>query len=399
MRRYTLLIGLVLLLLSVVSGNTMVALADDDYDSRRIELKLEISPALPAMVIEAWFARGDGGTSTVVNVNDNVAIKVRTSQDAYIYVLNVDPSGVVRTIFPNVYDTDNFVKRNAVRNIPQGNYTLTATEPGVEYLIILASATRLSGSIGWVGSAPTRGPGDDIISRDADDFLGNTKLSVLQPNYAYAAEVLRLVVLSPQSTNRGAIHITSSPSDALAFVDGAYVGNTPILLESVPAGQHEVTLVAEGYRTVVRNVNVRAGALSSVGAQMTAISGYSAADTLLFSESYIVTSEDDDVIRSFSFEGRSGVFRIKSTKDWLGRVTGIDIWLTRYPENETTQIVYLDADTVAENVVGQTFSVESGVFRAEVRVVSMDRYEKQTVFGRSYFRSMTFEVKVYGKSD
>jgi len=47
-------------------------------------------------------------------------------------------------------------------------------------------------------------------------------------------------------TNPAILHLKSSPLGAEAFVDGKYKGKTPLYIK-LPAGKHEIRLIAEGY--------------------------------------------------------------------------------------------------------------------------------------------------------
>jgi hypothetical protein len=45
----------------------------------------------------------------------------------------------------------------------------------------------------------------------------------------------------------GALSVTSDPTGAAVYVDGDYVGRTPISVPRVPAGDHRVRVVKDGY--------------------------------------------------------------------------------------------------------------------------------------------------------
>jgi hypothetical protein len=54
----------------------------------------------------------------------------------------------------------------------------------------------------------------------------------------------------------GALQITSEPEGAMAFVDGRYAGATPVTASNLAAGEHYVTLKAEGYKRKLIKANV-----------------------------------------------------------------------------------------------------------------------------------------------
>ena len=54
----------------------------------------------------------------------------------------------------------------------------------------------------------------------------------------------------------GSVQIASEPDGAMAYIDGRYLGTTPVTAGSLTAGDHYVTLKAEGYRRRVVRVTV-----------------------------------------------------------------------------------------------------------------------------------------------
>jgi len=54
----------------------------------------------------------------------------------------------------------------------------------------------------------------------------------------------------------GSIQIASEPEGAMAYIDGRYLGTTPVTAGSLAAGDHYVTLKAEGYQRRVVRVTV-----------------------------------------------------------------------------------------------------------------------------------------------
>ena len=64
--------------------------------------------------------------------------------------------------------------------------------------------------------------------------------------------------VAPAAARRGAVRVTSFPSGAKIFVDGRDTRrHTPEVL-TLEAGEHEISVRAEGWVPVTRSVNVRA---------------------------------------------------------------------------------------------------------------------------------------------
>ncbi|NIA09718.1 MAG: DUF4384 domain-containing protein [Nitrospiraceae bacterium] len=83
------------------------------------------------------------------------------NQQAFVYIYDIQPNGVVRLIFPNAFSHNNYVAPGT-HTLPDGNYRLVVSPPtGVEQLQIIASTaplnlapTQYSEPFPWVGSDP-----------------------------------------------------------------------------------------------------------------------------------------------------------------------------------------------------------------------------------------------------
>ena len=74
-------------------------------------------------------------------------LTVETTEDAYIWVFDTGTSGKVHQIFPNKYDTGNFLAANTPLSIPQpdSKYQLAVSHPqGAELITVVASRDKVS---------------------------------------------------------------------------------------------------------------------------------------------------------------------------------------------------------------------------------------------------------------
>jgi hypothetical protein len=67
-----------------------------------------------------------------------------------------------------------------------------------------------------------------------------------------------LVHTTPFPAGNGSIRVTSNPLGATVFLDAVMIGQTPLLLDPVPAGDHLVEIKAPGYVTYSERVVVKA---------------------------------------------------------------------------------------------------------------------------------------------
>jgi len=59
----------------------------------------------------------------------------------------------------------------------------------------------------------------------------------------------------------GVINVTSSPDGVEVWIDGTNYGNTPVVLNTIPAGAHSLTFKKEGYTPVTKDVTVSEGVI------------------------------------------------------------------------------------------------------------------------------------------
>lgn len=196
-------------------------------------------------------------------VGESVQIRFWVSEPAYVYIYNVDSRGRVRLIFPNRFDANNRV-RAGEHQLPGAGYRFRVDgPPGTEYLQILAIRTRLRPLERW-------------NARDPFPLLGGNPLAVKEevlqfldvvPERSWSSAWTQFEVIGRQARGprreTGTVRINSEPPWAQVYLDGAYVGLTP-LLQEVPAGGHWVEIRLEGYRTARRWILVEPGELTPV---------------------------------------------------------------------------------------------------------------------------------------
>lgn len=78
----------------------------------------------------------------------------------------------------------------------------------------------------------------------------------------------------PDSLVTGRLALRSDPENATVELNGYRVGTTPVRLDQVATGTHEVTFVRSGYDTVTRRVEVTGNETVTIDAALTAQTGY-----------------------------------------------------------------------------------------------------------------------------
>ena len=96
-----------------------------------------------ALRVVAWVDRADYTYAT----GEPVRIYVETNKDAYVTVLNVDPTGRTTQLFPNPYQTNNFVRADQALEVPDRasrSQIVVTGHVGDELLKVVASTSPVS---------------------------------------------------------------------------------------------------------------------------------------------------------------------------------------------------------------------------------------------------------------
>ena len=136
-------------LMAVATGGP--ASAADPYKDLSIEQRAMVEHVAPAPA--GAVSSGSSGSSLQLTTmldraegtykpGESVALTVKTTQDAYIWVFDTGTSGRVHQLFPNEYAADNFVRAGHSLTLPsaQDDYQFVVSQPaGVELLTVIAS--------------------------------------------------------------------------------------------------------------------------------------------------------------------------------------------------------------------------------------------------------------------
>jgi hypothetical protein len=116
-----------------------------DLHIRQMDMVTEITPPIPSaggseasLAVSARVDRPDRSYQH----GETLVLTVETTEDAYIWVFDTGTSGKVHQIFPNQYETSNFLAANARLDIPRAdsNYQLAVSHPqGAELITVIAS--------------------------------------------------------------------------------------------------------------------------------------------------------------------------------------------------------------------------------------------------------------------
>lgn len=100
-------------------------------------------PRLSSDNLFGLFVTPDRGTGGVYQSGESIRLTVSAAEDCYLAVINLDSVGGLHQLFPNGYESDNFLPAKQVRHIPasgQSDYRLAVSSPfGMEVIKVIAS--------------------------------------------------------------------------------------------------------------------------------------------------------------------------------------------------------------------------------------------------------------------
>lgn len=242
----------------------------------------------------------------VYEEGDPIRIYFRVTRDAYVYIFDTDTRRRSQQIFPNYYDEANFLRADVTYSIPLQNYRLRVNGPrGKETLDIVAVSERADfleryesiepeqpfprpahGKEGFLyhldrenrrrallrerqeimDRRPRRDHDRPELREDAASGIWGEPSRKQEAESEAEREGKTVIVVGPSpyaeillaqdrtvfdvrasygySTRQGRVRITTMPSGARVYVDGAYLGKSTLTVE-LSRGVHEVLVESE----------------------------------------------------------------------------------------------------------------------------------------------------------
>jgi hypothetical protein len=203
-------------------------------------------------------------------IGEAISIGVRVSETAYVYVFNVRSNGAVDQIIPNRYDQDgqnNYVQAGEAKYFPPrgARYAFNVDGPnGLDKVIAVASRTQLDTNQLANFNADPKFASSNIGEQGFVQSFSIVVTPIAQNDWV-TDTALMYVGSRPSVPAFGSVSINSNPGGAEAFVDGQFVGYTPVTY-GTRSGSHNVEVRLDGYDTFSTSVNVPGGQTASVNA-------------------------------------------------------------------------------------------------------------------------------------
>lgn len=173
------------------------------------------------------------------------------------------------------------------------------------------------------------------------------------PRLAAPAVLCALLVLLG-AVPTGALYVTSLPTDADVWLDGTYVGHSPVVLDALAAGRHTVSLNRTGWVSADVDVSVVAGTTSLSSVVLTRTGGSStprgAGGSIVLKG---LPTKSVQIDGTAGAPDRTGAYAVASGTHELVAMTAagkMTRTVTVYPEM-STEVVLREEDTSTRSAV------------------------------------------------
>lgn len=151
--------------------------------------------------------------------------------------------------------------RRTIELQPLETYLTVVTQPANALVLVNGNAKGQSPAL-----IEDLSPGRHIVSTRVMGY-DDKQVEVNLAAGGIHREVIDLI------SNAGSLVVQSSPSGASVFVDGRSEGTTPLSIDRIQKGSHEITLLLEGYAEYRGQVVVEPNSSARVDAMLTALPG------------------------------------------------------------------------------------------------------------------------------
>src|SRR5665648_160590 len=283
---------------------------------------------------------------------ERIKIFFQVSQDSFVTLYSYDIEGRVKIIFPNQYSPNDFAKTGQTYSID--GLIDPNTRPGIEYVQGFATSREL-----LITDKEKNLISKEFMPSVSKDYKSHTNtikgiIVNLPPNSWASSNLLSYTVRPitpppPPPANYGRIIVTSQPQGAKVYLDNVQRGMTPLNLDRVATGQHQIKLAMTGYQDWSNYVSVSPSQTISVSTNLIPMNEYGSISISCNQGSAEIFL--DGIHRDRTYSGRSvvlenvekGYHELLVTKigykDWSKRVYVSSSQTTKTVVNLVSQVI------------------------------------------------------------
>lgn len=262
---------IVLLCLSIYGINFAQSPSPEEVEKMK---SIQIINPHPPFSLRLWLDNQRGASYAP---GEKIKISFQASQDSFVTIYNYDTVGRVKIIFPNQYSPHNFVRAGQTYSVD--GMIDPNTRAGIEYAQGFATSRPV-----LVSDKEQKLISKEFMPEVSPDYRKHTQsiksIIVSMPPTAWASsnllsyQVIPITPPPPPPVNYGRIIATSQPQGAKVYLDNVYRGTTPLNLDRVTPGQHDIKLVLAGYQDWSNYVSVSPSRTTTVSTNLIPLAIY-----------------------------------------------------------------------------------------------------------------------------
>lgn len=231
-----------------------------------------VNPVAPALSVKVWTNKNPDGTQIPnYQVGEKITLNVKATEDAYVYLFNVDGSGKVDQLLPNTYAAgSNFVKANTTKSFPSAGDPFTfdiAAPEGLNKVLVLASKTELN-----LGDLSTFKAGQnqfaDVKAKGQQQLAQALSIVVSPiPQNSWVTDTIFYNVTLAQQAQTGNVFVGTNVSGAVVYLNGQRLGDANQTFSAIRPGTYPLRITAPNFRDYTANITVRANTTTNVNVE------------------------------------------------------------------------------------------------------------------------------------
>ncbi len=208
-------------------------------------------------------------------VGERISISVRSDRDAYVYLYSLQPDGSVTQILPNRFDDDNYLRGGETRTYPprDAGYVFNVEAPtGLSRVVAVASLRPLD-----TRQLARFESGAAFATSDLGQAGFQSAFRIVVepiPNSSWVTSTAYYDVVRGGGGGNvpaeATLAIDSDPRGADVYLDGRFVGTTPLRVGAQP-GRRSLRIEARDYYAFETTLQLSPGESRRVDARLEAI--------------------------------------------------------------------------------------------------------------------------------
>jgi len=193
--------------------------------------------------LDLWLNKPEG---SVYRIGEDLKIYVRANDDCYLYIFDLTADGEFKLIFPNVYSSNNFIRKDQTYTFPdKPSYSFKVSPPeGKEFIIGIISKVPLNIFPGKKLEALKPG---ETLEKSVEKAMKTIEKVLIEGDKKNWSQKVTFFYVQRAISLEGKVNIQSNPSGANVYLNNVYKGKTPLSL-SLTEGSYRVLLQLEGYK-------------------------------------------------------------------------------------------------------------------------------------------------------